>query len=380
MGTRTGVDASTSLTVPISGMTCASCEKRVTASLSTVPGVRSVRVSAARGTATVRGEAPLDRARLDAAIRSAGYEPTAAPWLSRDRSLWRTVLVRRGRRGCAGAGGRPRRAGRPHLGAVRPGPRWPAARARAGCHGGPVDLHGHGRRAGARLLRLARSHPRDPGRGRTTVPDPDATPARLQRGARRRFRRARRPARRRRVDDEPAHAGDRRAGPGRRRGDVPPRHPAHRHLAAGGRLVPEAPGRVVAGPRHRHRRGRRLPPLAHRPRRRRHVLPAVRLHPGRAGLRPVDGVTGGRERDHGDLRRGHDPRAARPGLGAGARHRAAAGHRAARRRRAGARVRAAQRLQRPEPPGPVGRGRRQRTVRARHPRTSPSPTAPRRCA
>ncbi|HYN67925.1 MAG TPA: sulfite exporter TauE/SafE family protein [Ornithinibacter sp.] len=93
MGTRTGVDTVTSLTLPVSGMTCASCETRVTKALRAVPGVRSVHVSAARGTATVGGDAPLDRDRLATAIRSAGYEPAAAPWLSRDRSLWATVLV-----------------------------------------------------------------------------------------------------------------------------------------------------------------------------------------------------------------------------------------------------------------------------------------------
>jgi uncharacterized protein len=93
VGTRTDVDSATSLTLPITGMTCASCEKRVRKALRTVPGVQSVRVSAARGTATVRGDAPLDRELLDAAVRSAGYEPGTTPWLTRDPSVWRTVVV-----------------------------------------------------------------------------------------------------------------------------------------------------------------------------------------------------------------------------------------------------------------------------------------------
>ena len=93
MGTRTSVAAVSSLTVPISGMTCTSCEKRVTKALKKVPGVRSVHVSATRGTAVVGGDARVDRDRLDAAIRSAGYEPGAPPWLTRDRSVWRTVAV-----------------------------------------------------------------------------------------------------------------------------------------------------------------------------------------------------------------------------------------------------------------------------------------------
>jgi sulfite exporter TauE/SafE/copper chaperone CopZ len=94
VGTRTNVDDVTSLTVPVTGMTCASCEKRVRkALLRSVPGVLTVSVSAARGTATLHGAAPLDRDLVDAAIRSAGYEPGVTPWLTRDGSVWRTVLV-----------------------------------------------------------------------------------------------------------------------------------------------------------------------------------------------------------------------------------------------------------------------------------------------
>ena len=253
MGTRTSVDAVTSLTVPITGMTCASCEKRVTKAIRRVPGVRSVQVSAARGTATVGGDATLDRGRLDEAIRSAGYEPVAAPWLSRDPSVWRTAVVAAVAVGVLVVPGVRPRAHRPHLRLVRPGPRRPALRARPRAHGRGVHLHGHGRRAGARLLRVARRRPRGPWRDRAAVPDPDAPPGRLQRRAHRRLRRPRRPARRPRVDDEPAHAGDRGAGAGRRRRDVPARRPAHRRLAAGGRVVPPPAGRPVPGARHRRR-------------------------------------------------------------------------------------------------------------------------------
>lgn len=92
MSTKAGVDPASALTLSITGMTCASCEKRVTRSLRRVPGVTSVSVSATRGTATVTGDGPLDRDQLDAAIRFAGYQPGAAPWLSPDLSVWRTVL------------------------------------------------------------------------------------------------------------------------------------------------------------------------------------------------------------------------------------------------------------------------------------------------
>ena len=92
MSTKAGVDNATELTLPITGMTCASCEKRVTRAMRRVPGVTGVDVSAPRGTATVTGDGPLDRAALEAAIRYAGYEPGASPWFTRDLSVWRTVL------------------------------------------------------------------------------------------------------------------------------------------------------------------------------------------------------------------------------------------------------------------------------------------------
>ena len=46
--------------------------------------------------------------------------------------------------------------------------------------------------------------------------------------------------------------------------------------------------------------------------RRRHVLPALRVHPGRAGVRAVDRVAAGGRRDHGRLRDRHGARPARP--------------------------------------------------------------------
>jgi uncharacterized protein len=93
VGTTTGMGAVTQITVPVTGMTCHSCERRVTRALRRVPGIEEVEVSATRGTATVRGTALPDRPALDDAIRAAGYEPGAPPWLTRDRSVWRTVVV-----------------------------------------------------------------------------------------------------------------------------------------------------------------------------------------------------------------------------------------------------------------------------------------------
>ncbi len=79
--------------VPVTGMTCDACERRVSRALLALPGVDSVDVSARRGTAVARGAQVPHRDRLESAIRSAGYEPEAAPWLTSDPSTWITVAI-----------------------------------------------------------------------------------------------------------------------------------------------------------------------------------------------------------------------------------------------------------------------------------------------
>ncbi|MFM1987796.1 MAG: hypothetical protein RJA99_753 [Pseudomonadota bacterium] len=65
------------LTVPVEGMTCASCVTRVERALRTVPGVEDATVNLAAETATVRGSAPTAAA-VVAAVADAGYAvPTA---------------------------------------------------------------------------------------------------------------------------------------------------------------------------------------------------------------------------------------------------------------------------------------------------------------
>lgn len=81
------------LTVPVAGMTCASCERRVGKALRSLPGVEGVDVSAPKGTATLRATTLPTRDDVAAAIRRAGYEPGSSPWLTRDASVWRTVLA-----------------------------------------------------------------------------------------------------------------------------------------------------------------------------------------------------------------------------------------------------------------------------------------------
>lgn len=62
----------------VSGMTCGHCEGAVTAELSELAGVTSVKAVASTGEVTVVSEAPLDEAAVRAAVDEAGYELVTA--------------------------------------------------------------------------------------------------------------------------------------------------------------------------------------------------------------------------------------------------------------------------------------------------------------
>jgi Cu+-exporting ATPase len=93
-----GAIAASSLTLPIEGMTCASCARRVERALAAVPGVRSAAVNLALERAEVAFDpAAADAARLTAAVRAIGYgvgETTPAEALEEGRAeLWRLVAA-----------------------------------------------------------------------------------------------------------------------------------------------------------------------------------------------------------------------------------------------------------------------------------------------
>ncbi|MFI8104268.1 heavy-metal-associated domain-containing protein [Streptomyces sp. NPDC086023] len=58
----------------VTGMTCGHCEGAVTAEVSALAGVSSVKAVAATGEVTVISEAPLDLEAVRAAVDEAGYE------------------------------------------------------------------------------------------------------------------------------------------------------------------------------------------------------------------------------------------------------------------------------------------------------------------
>jgi uncharacterized protein len=79
--------------VPILGMTCRSCEVRITRHLSKIRGVEYVAVSAPRARAVIESSRPLPYRTLERAIRLAGYEIGQTPWLERDLKVWATAAV-----------------------------------------------------------------------------------------------------------------------------------------------------------------------------------------------------------------------------------------------------------------------------------------------
>ncbi|WP_197047191.1 heavy metal translocating P-type ATPase [Paucibacter sp. KBW04] len=67
-------------TLPIAGMTCASCASRVEKALKALPGVRSAQVNLATETASVEGAPELILAALQASVKKAGYSLREKIW------------------------------------------------------------------------------------------------------------------------------------------------------------------------------------------------------------------------------------------------------------------------------------------------------------
>lgn len=70
--------AEMTFSLPIQGMSCASCVGRVEAELKKVPGVGAVSVNLATERADVCADGPIDRAALVSAVETAGYSVSAA--------------------------------------------------------------------------------------------------------------------------------------------------------------------------------------------------------------------------------------------------------------------------------------------------------------
>ena len=81
----------TSITYPVMGMTCRSCEVRIAKFVGKLPNVEHVSASAVKGQVTVETSGPVNAASIEKAINKAGYEIGHTPWLVGDPKIWATA-------------------------------------------------------------------------------------------------------------------------------------------------------------------------------------------------------------------------------------------------------------------------------------------------
>ncbi|WP_330290858.1 heavy-metal-associated domain-containing protein [Streptomyces sp. NBC_00576] len=74
MTAQTDTPGSVTAVYQVTGMSCGHCEGSVSAEISELAGVTSVKAMAATGEVTVVSEAPLDEAAVRAAVDEAGFE------------------------------------------------------------------------------------------------------------------------------------------------------------------------------------------------------------------------------------------------------------------------------------------------------------------
>ncbi len=94
------MNTATTLTLPIEGMTCASCVKRVERALAKVPGVVQASVNLATAQAHVTTQPGVLPAALQQAVAAAGYEPGAVHDDAAEQDL-QAEAERRSRRAAA---------------------------------------------------------------------------------------------------------------------------------------------------------------------------------------------------------------------------------------------------------------------------------------
>jgi len=81
------------ITVPVAGMTCSACERRITKALTALPGVVSATASTRKGSASLIVTGEANRGSINKAITGLGYGLGRSPWLNRDPDVWRSVMV-----------------------------------------------------------------------------------------------------------------------------------------------------------------------------------------------------------------------------------------------------------------------------------------------
>ena len=79
------------MTFPVMGMTCRSCEVRISKFVGRLPNVERVSASAVKGQVIIESSAPVSAAAIERAINKAGYEIGRTPWLVSDPKIWATA-------------------------------------------------------------------------------------------------------------------------------------------------------------------------------------------------------------------------------------------------------------------------------------------------
>jgi len=79
------------IAVPVAGMTCNACERRIAKTLTALPGVVSATASTRKGTASLIVTSAASRASIDKAITGLGYGLGRSRWLNRDPLVWRSA-------------------------------------------------------------------------------------------------------------------------------------------------------------------------------------------------------------------------------------------------------------------------------------------------
>lgn len=80
--------ATVTTVVPVEGMTCRTCERRIERRVGRIPSVEGVTASATHARVEVTSAGPLPAAALAKAIEAAGYRIGRTPWLVRDARTW----------------------------------------------------------------------------------------------------------------------------------------------------------------------------------------------------------------------------------------------------------------------------------------------------
>jgi sulfite exporter TauE/SafE/copper chaperone CopZ len=81
------------ITLPVGGMTCTACERRITKALTALPGVISATASTRKGSASLIVTSQAGRAAIEQAIIDLGYGLGRSPWLNGDPQVWRSAGV-----------------------------------------------------------------------------------------------------------------------------------------------------------------------------------------------------------------------------------------------------------------------------------------------